>query len=343
MPRRQLHIDAAKVLASHLIVLHHFTVYGPLAEALAVAAPRLTDFFFDYARMAVQVFLVIGGYFAAGALAPHGHVQRGQLTRQVGRRYLRLVLPFSVAMVLVLACSAVARSGLPSDFIPAAPGPLQLLAHAGLLHGVLDVEPLSIGIWYVAIDFQLYVLMAFLLWLGRRQAQWLVALVALASLLVFNLQTDGDNWAPYFFGAYGMGAFAWWAGHSRQAGLRLAALAAAGALALLWDFRLRILLALVVALWLGFARWRMARDGDAHTLPAGMSRAVRVLGRCSYALFLTHFCVILLANVAWEQLQWTFSGSAGLVALVAWSACVALALAFERYVERPLSGLRLID
>lgn len=343
MPRRQLHIDAAKVLASHLIVLHHFAVYGPLAEALDVAAPRLTDFFFDYARMAVQVFLVIGGYFAAGALAPHGHVQRGQLTRQVGRRYLRLVLPFSVAMVLVLACSAVARSGLPSDFIPAAPGLWQLLAHAGLVQGVLGVESLSIGIWYVAIDFQLYVLMAFLLWFGRRQAQWLVALVGLASLLVFNLQADGDNWAHYFFGAYGMGAFAWWAGHSRQAGLRLAVLATVGVLALLWDFRLRIVLALVVALWLGFARWRMARDGHAHTLPVGLAKAVRVLGRCSYALFLTHFCVILLANVAWEHLQWTFSGSAGLVALVAWGACVALALVFERYVERPLSGLRLVD
>lgn len=343
MPRRQLHIDAAKVIASHLIVLHHFTVYGPLADALDVAAPRLTDFFFEYARMAVQVFLVIGGYFAASSLAPHGYLQLSHLIRRVGQRFVRLVLPFSVAMLLVMAASAVARGALQSEFIPAAPGLLQLLAHAGLVHGVLGVEPLSIGIWYVTIDFQLYVLMAFLLWLGRRQAQWLVALVVLASLLVFNLQADGDNWAPYFFGAYGMGAFAWWAGHSRQAGTRLAALAAVGTLALLWDFRLRILLALVVALWLGFARWRMARDGAAHILPIGMSRAVRVLGRCSYALFLTHFCVILLANVAWSRLHWTFAGSAGLVALVAWGACVALALAFERYVERPLSGLRLVD
>jgi hypothetical protein len=56
MPRRLIHIDAAKVVASNLIVLHHFTVYGPLAVALDVAAPRLTDFFFEYARMAVQVF-----------------------------------------------------------------------------------------------------------------------------------------------------------------------------------------------------------------------------------------------------------------------------------------------
>jgi hypothetical protein len=43
-----------------------------------------------------------------------------------------------------------------------------------------------------------------------------------------------------------------------------------------------------------------------------------------------------------SRLHWT-AGSAGLVALAAWIACVALALAFERYVERPLSGLRLVD
>lgn len=82
MSRRQTHIDAAKVLASHLIVLHHFTVYGPLAVALDAVAPRLTDWFFDYARMAVQVFLVIGGYLAAGTLAPHGYLQHAPLAHR---------------------------------------------------------------------------------------------------------------------------------------------------------------------------------------------------------------------------------------------------------------------
>jgi peptidoglycan/LPS O-acetylase OafA/YrhL len=106
MPRRLIHIDAAKVVASNLIVLHHFTVYGPLAEALDVAAPRLTDWFFDYARMAVQVFLVIGGYFAASSLAPHGYWQRSQPLRGVAQRFVRLVLPLGAALLVTIAGGA---------------------------------------------------------------------------------------------------------------------------------------------------------------------------------------------------------------------------------------------
>ncbi|MDO8774665.1 MAG: acyltransferase, partial [Burkholderiaceae bacterium] len=61
---RQTHVDALKLLASQLIVLHHFATYGPLADALSEVAPALTHWFYDYARMAVQVFLVLGGYLA---------------------------------------------------------------------------------------------------------------------------------------------------------------------------------------------------------------------------------------------------------------------------------------
>lgn len=73
MPPRQIHIDAARVLASHPIVLHHFTAYGPLAHALDLTLPGVIDWFFGYARMAGQVFLVIEGYLAIGTLEPHGY------------------------------------------------------------------------------------------------------------------------------------------------------------------------------------------------------------------------------------------------------------------------------
>ncbi len=342
MSRRQTHIDAAKVLASHLIVLHHFTVYGPLAQALDLAAPRLTDFFFAYARMAVQVFLVIGGYLAAGTLAPHGYFQRKWPWRSVAQRYVRLVLPFGVALLLVTVCSALARQWLQADFIPAAPGLFALLAHFALLFDVLGYESLSSGVWYVAIDFQLFAVMAMLLWVGGRAAQWLVALAMLASLFFFNLHQTGDMWALYFFGSYGMGAFAWWAGHSRHAGKLLGLVAVAGAAALLWDFRLRIALALVLALGLGLARWQLGHD--AHQKPARKSmalRLLRILSRSSYALFLTHFSIVLLANVLWARSAWTTPGGAAWFTAAAWVVCVAISMLFERLVERPLSAIRI--
>ncbi|MEO7106339.1 MAG: acyltransferase family protein [Rhodoferax sp.] len=342
MSRRQTHIDVAKVLASHFIVLHHFSAYGPLAHALGVVAPALTDWFFAYARMAVQVFLVIGGYLAAGTLAPHGHLQRQAPWRSVAQRYVRLVLPFGVALLLVTACSALARQWLQADFIPAAPSPFALLAHFALLFDILGYESLSSGVWYVAIDFQLFAAMALLLWVGGRAAQWLVVLAMLASLFFFNLHQTGDMWALYFFGSYGMGAFAWWAGHSRHAGRLLALLAAIGCAALTWDFRLRIALAVVMALGLGLARWRLGHEAHhTHSIKPLALRLLRVMSRSSYALFLTHFSILLLANVVWARFTWTAPGDAAWLFAGAWAVCIAVSLLFERYVERPLSAIRI--
>ena len=349
MPRRQTHIDAAKVLASHLIVLHHFTVYGPLAQALDALAPRLTDWFFDYARMAVQVFLVIGGYLAAGTLAPHGRLQRKSPWHNIAQRYVRLALPFGAALLLVIACSALARLWLDADFIPTAPSLVALLAHFVLLFDIFDYDALSVGVWYVAIDFQLFAVMAILLWIGGRAALWLVGACMLGSLFFFNLHDAGDIWALYFFGSYGLGAFAWWAGHSRNAGKWLFLLAVVGAAALVWDFRLRIALAVLVAIGLGVVRWRVTQAAQAAhvTNPAPArplpkaTRLLRVFSRSSYALFLTHFAVVLLANVLWVRLAWTVPGAAAWFMAAAWALCVALSLLFERYVERPLSAVRI--
>jgi peptidoglycan/LPS O-acetylase OafA/YrhL len=335
-----MYIDAAKVLASNLIVLHHFTAYGPLADALDLAAPRLTDWFFEYARMAVQVFLVIGGYFAASSLAPHGYSQRGHPFRSIAQRFVRLVLPLSAALLLTIICSGITRLWLQADFVPAAPGWLQLLSHASLTYGVAGVEPLSIGIWYVAIDFQLFALMTLLLWCGQKQAQWLVALAGLASLFFFNLQADGDNWAPYFFGSYAMGAFAWWVGHSRQSGKLLLVLAVTGVTALVWDFRERIALAWVIALMLGMARSRLSTERLATPYRPRLQTWIRRGARSSYALFLTHFSVWMLANALWTNLGWVSVSALVGVTLGTWAACLLVAMVFERYVERHLATIR---
>ena len=42
MQALQTHLDALKVVASQLIVLHHFAAYGPLADAMSDAVPRVT-------------------------------------------------------------------------------------------------------------------------------------------------------------------------------------------------------------------------------------------------------------------------------------------------------------
>lgn len=341
VPSRQIHPDALKLIASQLVVLHHFVVYGPLAKALDKMAPTLTDWFYDYARMAVQVFLVLGGYLAVRSLAPCGQLRMLSPWRTIFERYQRLILPLLAALLLALATAAVARYWLNDDFIPEGPSGAQLLAHATLLQGVLGYESLSTGVWYVAIDFQLFALITLLLWLGRSPSWGRAPLLGLmlASLFYFNLDASWDNWALYFFGAYGLGAAAYWAANARHPGWRLALLAGVGLLALAVDFRERIAVALAVAMLLGALQWYHNRAPSQTRLPARLTQAVGLLGKTSYALFLVHFPVLMLGNVLFAELALTGPWAAGLTLLGCWLACMGLSVLFERGVEAPLVRL----
>lgn len=339
MLKRQTHIDALKIIASQLIVLHHFSAYGPLSEAMYEALPRVAAWLHDYARMAVQVFLVLAGYLAVRILAPDGCLRDGAPWLRVWQRYRRLALPFVVAMVLAVASSLLARYWLDAEFIPHAPTWGQMLAHAMLLHGVLGVDSLAAGVWYVAIDFQLFALTTVVLWLGRCRV-WLARIgvmgLMLSSLLFLNRDAAWDNWAFYFFGAYGLGAAAFWAARSDRPGGMLGLLAGAGLLALAIDFRWRIALALSTALLLGLAQWRdeAAITSVSASPPGAVSHWIGRLAQSSYALFLVHFSVLMLGNAAFVRLSLTGTVSASLVLLTSWFASVILAVWFERWVER---------
>lgn len=340
MKNREFHIDGLKILASQLIVLHHFAAYGPLADALGGATPRLSDWFYDYARMAVQVFLVLGGFLAARSLAPQGNAILSQPVRLVWQRYLRLVPAFAVALLFTIASSQLARSWLPADFIPGTPTWREFLAHVTLLNGILNVDSLSAGVWYVAIDFQLYALMAMMLWLGRGWAKAGIVGLMMLSLFYFNRNAHFDNWAVYFFGAYGLGAVAYWAARSSRARQWLVVFGAVSIAALVIDFRGRIVLALATALLLGLIQWHTLQGRDlSGELPTSWAKWFRYLSNSSYALFLVHFSVLMLGNAGFSRLNSTSAFSAGLVLLTCWLVSMTLALLFVRWVERPLSRL----
>lgn len=323
-------IDALKGVAAQIILLHHLVSYGPLSKAANAMAPVTAGFLFDYGRMVVQVFLVIGGYLAARALLGSSALSTIPPGRLIWRRYVRLVIPFAAAMVIAILGAAMARLWLADDAIPAAPTFTQVLAHVLLLHGVIDVPALSAGVWYVAIDLQLYALLTLLLWVGmrfgERAAVALVAVTAMAALFHFNRNAELDAWAIYFFASYGMGALVWW-GCARGNALRwLPLLAGITVLALALDFRLRIALALVVALLLAFVTLRpQLRIPD--------SALLAWLGRTSYSVFLVHFPVCLVANAFYARFTDGGNGAALAAMIAAWGGSLLLGTAFHRYVE----------
>lgn len=330
-------IDALKAIASQLIVLHHLAFYGPLSEAAHRAAPGLVEWLARDARMAVQAFLVIGGFLAARALAPGGLLLGGPAWPLVGRRYLKLVLPYAAAVLLSVLMAALVRPWLLDDVVPPAPTLAQFLAHLTLLHSVLGFDSLSTGVWYVAIDFQLFALLLALLAMARscsddahtarRIALALIIAGCVASLFHFNRHDEWDAWALYFFGSYGLGALAYWASERETSSGGLLALGAITGLALMIEFRDRIVLSLAVTLALGFARrWDF--------LPFPPNSAVLAwLGKISYSLFLSHFAVVLAANAIFAQIR-PDHPAAGLAGIfLAWMASIGLGALFHQQVE----------
>lgn len=347
-------LDAAKGIACLFIVGHHLCRYGPLPEGAALLAPAFIGWLGQDGRLAVQVFLVVAGFLAAASLAPEGVLLRNRQGsgQRIWQRYARLAMPYLAALCFAVLVAAALRPWFEDEALPAPPGFGQLLAHGLLLQDLLGYEALSTGVWYVAIDFQLFVLALAVIvlaeWLQRRWqlsaegAGWLsgalVLALAAASLALFNLKAELDSTAIYFFGAYGLGMLAFWIGRARHGsrwGLAFALLAALGAAALAWEWRSRIAIAVVVALGLALAQRRNWLGAPPALLAA---RPLLWLGRISYSLFLIHFPVILLVNAAMARL----GPHSPWVDLLGMAAAVALAIAaaalLYRWVEsRPAS------
>lgn len=330
-------VDLIKACASQLIVLHHLAFYGPMSDSARPLAPAVFDWFSDYARVAVACFLAVAGFLAARSirldkLAPG----------MIGRRFWRLAKPYWVALLLAIAAAALARAIEPHEEIPAWPSLMQFVANALLVQDLLGFESLSAGFWYVAIDFQLYALLIVLLLVLRRvvdrpwralAAAAAIAALTAASLLWFNRDPKWDAWAPYFFGAYGMGVLAAWlltpAAWLRPA-LRNAGIAFLCGLPLIaiWtDYRPRIAVAALTALALLFSP---RLDRFARRVLPGLSMR---LARSSYSLLLVHFSVCIVVGALFARYAPNQSGAHALGIVSAWLLSNLAAAMLHRLTE----------
>lgn len=300
-------IDMVKGMACATIVWHHLVFYGPMSDIAQPLAPTLMAWLSSYGRMAVQVFLVLGGYLAAASLAPQGLARFDHAGSAIAKRFVRLVVPYAVALMLSVLVSALVRPVMDHPSVPDQPSLSQLVANALLLQDIVGKDALSAGVWYVAIDFQLFALVVLVLagvralpgtW-ARRHAAGLtrasMVVGAAASLWVFNRMGELDMWALYFLGAYGLGMLAYWAVRASDPRGWVAAIVLLGGVALALDFRGRIALAVFTALCL-VAALRSTRVQSWR----GIEPLVR-LGQMSYSVFLVHFSVCLLVNAVVGQ------------------------------------------
>jgi peptidoglycan/LPS O-acetylase OafA/YrhL len=123
-------INLLKAVAAQLIVLHHLAFYGPMADHARALFPALIDWLSSSARIAVQVFLVVGGFLAAKSLAPSGHAGYADPLRAIWRRYTKLAPAFLAATLIAAVASTLAAQWMSHDSISPPATLAQLSAHA---------------------------------------------------------------------------------------------------------------------------------------------------------------------------------------------------------------------
>ncbi|MGE5786148.1 MAG: acyltransferase family protein [Myxococcales bacterium] len=334
--------DWLRAAASQLIVLHHMAFYGPLSDYAAPLAPALAGWLSDHARMAVQVFLVIGGFFTARVLNRQEHLRVATVVHLIWTRYRRLSGPYWVALAIAIGANALASRWMQHESISEPPTLGQLLAHLLLLHDLLGYPALSAGIWYLAIDFQLFALCTLVCWgchalvdILPRAARFSparagtlgLAVLALLSLFWFNRHSHYDAFAVYFVGSY----FAGFLLHEVLEG-RVHVLWGAAYWILVWiaavvDLRPRLIVAALTALVL-FAATRLPLQR------AWPKRGIfEYLGKISYSVFLVHFPILLMVN-AWGSKRWLSPEAAALGLLLGYCLSILAGSLLYHAVER---------
>lgn len=342
-------LDVLKATGCILIVLHHLAFYGPMSDVVMQAWPALIEALYAHGRLAVQVFLVCSGFLMATTLSTTRVWGWTNTMRMAWLRYLRLTIPLLAALSVTVLLTEYLRDDHDVSHLSATPDWHSALAHLLLMQHVLDFEALSAGIWYVAIDFQLYLITLLTLLFASQVAhrfpslrietlRWQLWLgLSLASLMVWNLNDELDNYGVFFFGSYGMGLLACTARQSRMGFQGWAVLVVLGVLALWVDPRWRIATAWGCALLL---LWAPSGWFSGERLPLRVQHVIQWLSKVSYSVFLIHYAVILAVSAGvsahWPDDVWANAlGMAVSVALSVW-----IGSALNRLTERQPHDLK---
>jgi peptidoglycan/LPS O-acetylase OafA/YrhL len=292
-----LFVDFLKTLAVQIIILHHLSNYGISPSKAQELIPNFIGFMGVYGKYAVQVFLVVAGYLTAKSLIQT--LQNYGLIKTIINRYLRLMPTYMVAIIFTILCATLARTVQYESYMGEPETFPQLLAHVFFLQNILSYESISVGVWYIAIDWQLYMFVACLLFFLKSFKNIVIVLfiVMLSALVYFSQHTEFDNYFIYFIGAYGLGVFAYIAEDTSQGKTQSIA---------------KVLLSLFVILILGITFYDPIIKNLVEIITALLlyifgkkpytpqnimwSKIFMWFSQRSYCAFLIHFSVLLLCN-----------------------------------------------
>lgn len=330
-------IDFLKTFAVQIIILHHLCNYGEIPLKVGEIWPFFVEFLGAYGKYAVQIFLVIGGYLAAKHL-PQA-LSRYGLCQTIIDKYWRLAPAYSVAICITMGCAMLARTLHNEEYLGSPETFLQILSHLFFLQNILGYESISVGVWYIAIDWQLYTVIACALFLlkSMKNVLWLLAIMMLVAQMHWSHRPFLDNYFIYFIGAYGLGILVFLAHDVRclvtqnLAKRLLFTFFIVFLFGLMIDFRIKNIVEMACAGIL-FIYAKKAH----HTTHLTWSKICLWFSQRSYSAFLIHFSLIILGNTLFHFLALQNPMWAILFMVHIWILSWLFAHLLFTYIELPL-------
>jgi peptidoglycan/LPS O-acetylase OafA/YrhL len=211
-PRVRLEfVDSLRALAALFVVLCH-AYYQPANGYYASWV--MNHLGLSYGYLAVDVFIVVSGFCLMLPVARRG--DRLGSVKEFFRRRVRRILPpyyacllLSILFILVWAhekTGTVWDNSLPLTW-------QQVVAHLFLVHDLplgIPGGDINFPLWSIAVEFQLYLFMPFIVWSFRRAGS--VVTVAWAVTLGLGLYLVRPGWldeaTPWYLGQFVMGCLA---------------------------------------------------------------------------------------------------------------------------------------
>lgn len=305
LKNQYLFVDFLKTFAVQIIIFHHLCSYGIISLKVHELFPHFVDFVGVYGRYAVQIFIVIGGYLTAKSLPQT--LEKFGLWKTVINRYLRLAPTYTVALILTILCATIARAVHYEEYIGDPETITQLLAHFFFLQNILQFESISVGVWYVAIDWQLYIFTACILFFMKsfKKVLFILPILIVISLMYFSQHPLFEDYFIYFIGAYGLGMIAFLAGDTSHHETRQIARVLLLIFLLLilsgtfFELRIKNVIEILLAVLLSLYGKRTYNSKNIK-----WSKICIWFSQRSYCAFLIHFSLLLLGNSLYYLFQW---------------------------------------
>lgn len=325
---RYVFLDSLRGLAAVAVMAFHFG--GFLATDGRQIWQPVTAVT-KYGWLGVQVFFVLSGFVVTATLPPASATTRA-FAPFLARRFIRLVPPYWVSVLLVVALRLITFAvGRGEGQPPVTVG--MLIAHATFTQYMLNVPSLQDVYWTLALEVQFYLLLTVVGVANRARAGVGWGVFAVLTVVSIAALLGGYRSNVWFIGhwhcfAVGVVSFKAVTTPTRWAEIAFGFIVALAALSV-WLGRPEVGVAAATAVALCFAGWR---DGLKRWLNY---RPLRWLGGISYSLYVTHAVVgVVVCRTVFKRLG-DSPGTVLLGVLAATGCSLVFAAILRRRVESP--------